>query len=65
MSCVDQKLSTFQAVHLNMLANFFQAFETRCYKFFHKESTLLTTTTRFSKRFIRILVTLLVGILQW
>ena len=33
------------------LQNIFQLFETVCYQFFHKDSTLFTTKTRFSKEF--------------
>jgi len=33
------------------LQNIFQLFETMCYQFFRKESTLFTTRTRFSDEF--------------
>ena len=42
-----------------MPAKYFQLFETMCYQFLRKESTIFTTKTRFLMLFEQILATLL------
>ena len=46
------------------MSNIFQLFETMCYQFLCKESTIFTTKTHFLMLFERILATLLVEALD-